>query len=49
MAGLDRDGSFYAIAKTIPVVTAVVCFLSTRNLNGLLNRRQKKVCIFNFD
>jgi hypothetical protein len=30
MAGLDRHANFYEIAKTIPVVTAVVYFLSTK-------------------
>jgi hypothetical protein len=30
MAGLDRHANFYAIAKTKPIVTAVVCFLSTQ-------------------
>jgi hypothetical protein len=34
MAGLDRHANFYAIAKTMPVVTAVVCFLSTQNMGS---------------
>jgi hypothetical protein len=32
MAGLDRHANFYAIAKTMPIVTTVVCFLSTKNM-----------------
>jgi hypothetical protein len=30
MAGLDRHANFYATAKTMPIVTAMVCFLSTK-------------------
>jgi hypothetical protein len=47
MAGLDRHANFYAIAKTKPVVTAVVCFLSTLNMGSLsMNRRPKKISFF---
>jgi hypothetical protein len=31
IAGLDRHANFYAIAKTMPIATAVICFLSTQN------------------
>jgi hypothetical protein len=34
---LDRtciQVNFYAIAKTMPIVTAVVCFLSTQNMGS---------------
>jgi hypothetical protein len=34
MAGLDMLFDFNAIAKTMPVVTAVVCFLSTQNMDS---------------
>jgi hypothetical protein len=34
MAGLDIFGNFNAIAKTMPIVTAVVCFLSTQNMGS---------------
>jgi hypothetical protein len=34
MAGLDRHANFYAIAKTMPIVTAVACFLSTQNMGS---------------
>jgi hypothetical protein len=34
MAGLDGHANFYAIAKTKPVVTAVVYFLSTQNMGS---------------
>jgi hypothetical protein len=34
MAGSDILGNFYAIAKTMPIVTAVVCFLSTQNMGS---------------
>jgi hypothetical protein len=33
MAGLGITENFNAIAKTMPIVTAVVCFLSTQNIN----------------
>jgi hypothetical protein len=34
MAGLGMLFNFYAIAKTMPIVTAVVCFLSTQNMGS---------------
>ena len=34
MAGSDMQVNFYAIAKTMPIVTAVVCFLSTQNMGS---------------
>jgi hypothetical protein len=34
MAGLDMLFNFNAIAKTMPIVTAVVCFLSTQNMDS---------------
>jgi hypothetical protein len=34
MAGSDILGNFYAIAKTMPIVTTVVCFLSTQNMGS---------------
>jgi hypothetical protein len=37
VAGFDMLFDFNAIAKTMPVVTAVVCFLSKQKKNGLLN------------
>jgi hypothetical protein len=44
MAGLGRHANSYAIAKTMPVVTAVVYFLSKKY--GPLNRHPKKVSFF---
>jgi hypothetical protein len=39
MAGLDMLFSFNAIAKTMPIVIAVVCFLSTQNMgSGIAGR-----------
>ena len=50
IAGLDRHANFYATAKTMPILTAVVCFLSTQNTGyGLLDRRPKEIGFFNFD
>jgi hypothetical protein len=34
MAGSDMKVNFYAIAKTVTIVTAVVCFLSTQNISS---------------
>jgi hypothetical protein len=34
MAGLVRNADFYAIAKTMPIATAVACFLSTQNMGS---------------
>jgi hypothetical protein len=34
MAGLDGHANFYATAKTMPIVTAEVCFLSTQNMGS---------------
>jgi hypothetical protein len=34
MAGLDIIENFNAIAKTMSIVTAVVCFLSTQNMGS---------------
>jgi hypothetical protein len=48
-AGLNRHGSFCAIAKTMPVVTAVASLLSTQNMGfRLLNRRPGKNDFFLF-
>jgi hypothetical protein len=35
MAGSDMQVNSYAIAKTMPIVTAVVCFLSTQQIWAL--------------
>jgi hypothetical protein len=43
MAGLGRHADFYEIAKTMPVVTAVVCFLSTQNTGPWTAARRKLV------
>jgi hypothetical protein len=34
MAGLGILENFNAIAKTMPIATAVVCFLSTQNMGS---------------
>jgi hypothetical protein len=50
MAGLGRHTNFYAIAKTMPVVTAVVSsgVFSIHKKHGLLNRHRhpKEVSFF---
>jgi hypothetical protein len=34
MAGLSILEIFFALAKTLPIVTAVACFLSTQNVGS---------------
>jgi hypothetical protein len=46
MAGLDRKGIFCVLADTLPVVTAVACFLSAHNMGSLIAARRQPVFYF---